>query len=111
MNAGGGEADHRVACRDILCRQQRAALGCTHCKTREIVIAILIKPRHLRRLAADQRATGFATAFRNAGDDRSGGFGVELAAGKVVEKKQRLRTLDHEIVDRHRHEVDADAAM
>ena len=111
VNARGGKPDHGVAGRDIAARQQRAALGRADRKAAEIVVAVLVEPGHLRGLAADQRAAGFAAALGDAGDDRGGGLGIELAAGEVVEKEQRLGALHDEIVDRHRDEVDADAAM
>ena len=41
-------------------------------------------------------------------NDRGRDFDVELATGKIIEKKQRLGTLDEYVVDAHGHEVDAD---
>ena len=111
MNARRGKADHRIAGRDIGPRQQRAALGGADRKARKIVIAVLVEPGHLGGLAADQRAAGFPAAFGDARNDRGGGLRIELAAGKIVEKEQRLGALDDEVVDRHRHQVDADAAV
>ncbi len=103
--------DHRIAGRDIRARQQRAALGRADRKAAEVVVAVLVETGHLRGLAADQRATGFPAAFRDAGDDRSSRLRIELAAGEVVEEEQRLGALHHEVVDRHCDQVDADAAM
>ena len=111
MKAGRSKPDHRIACGDIGPRQQRAALGGANRKAGEIVIAVLVEARHFRGLAADQRAAGFAAALGDAGNDRGGGLGVELAAGKVVQEEQRLGALHDEVVDRHRDQVDADAAM
>ena len=39
------------------------------------------------------------------------GLRIELAAGEIIQKEQRLGALHHEVVDRHRHQIDADAAM
>ncbi len=80
-------------------RQQGAAFGGAHCKTRQIVIAVLVEAGHLGSLAADQRAAGFAAAFGDTRHDGGGGFGVELAAGEVIQKEQWFRALNHEIVD------------
>jgi hypothetical protein len=44
-------------------------------------------------------------------NDRGRRLGVELAAGEVVEEEQRLGALHHEVIDRHRHEIDADPGM
>ena len=92
-------------------RQQRAAFGRADRETRKIVVAVLVEPGHFRGLAADQRAAGFPAAFGDARNDRGGGLGIELAAGEIVEEEQRLGALHHEVVDRHRHEVDADAGV
>ena len=80
-------------------------------KPAEVVIAVLVEAGHFGGLAADQRAAAFPAAFGDAGDDRRGGLGIELAAGEIVQKEQRFGALHHEVVDRHRHQVDADAAM
>ena len=111
MNARRGEADHRIARRDIGPRQQRAALGGADRKAAEIVIAVLVQAGHFGGLAADQRAAGFPAAFGDAGDDRGRGFRIELAAGEIVEEEQRFGALHDEVVDRHRDQVDADAVM
>ncbi len=111
MHPRRGEADHGIADGDVGTRQQRAALGRTHRKAREVVVAIPVEPRHFRGLAADQGAAGFPATFGDARHDRGGGFRIELSAGKIVEEEQRFRALHHEVVDRHRHQIDADAAM
>ncbi len=80
-------------------------------KAREVVIAVLVEARHFGGLAADQGAAGFPAALGDAGHDGRSRFRIELAAGKIVEEEQRFRALHHEVVDRHRHQVDADAAM
>ena len=38
-------------------------------------------------------------------------FGIELAGGEVVEEEQRLGALHHQVVDRHRDEIDADRVV
>ncbi len=111
MHAGRGQSNHGIADGDIRARQQRAAFGGADRKAAEIVVAVLVEAGHFRGLAADQGAAAFPAAFGDAGDDRSGGFRVELAAGEIVEEEQRFRALHHEVVDRHRHQVDADPAM
>ena len=111
MHARGGKANHGIAHGDIATRQQRAALGGAHGKARQIVVAVLVEPGHFRGLASDQGAAGFPAAFGNAGNDRGGGLGVEPAASKVVQEEQRFGALHHEVVDRHRDQVDADTAV
>ena len=46
-----------------------AALGGADRKAGQIVVARLVHPRHLRRLAADQRAARLPAALGDAGDD------------------------------------------
>ena len=111
VNARRGQTEHRVAGCDIRPRQQRAAFGGADCKAREIVIAVLVETRHLGGFTADQGAAGFPAPLGYAGNDGCGGLRIEFAAGKIVQKEQRLRALHHEVVDRHRHQIDADAAM
>ncbi len=91
--------------------QQGAAFGGTDCKAAEIVVAVLVQSGHLGGLAADQRTAGFTAALGDARHDRGRGLRIELAAGEVVQEEQRLSALHDEIVDRHRHQVDADAGM
>jgi hypothetical protein len=50
-------------------------------------------------------------ALGDAGDDCRALFRVELAGGEVVEKEQRLRALDDEVVDAHGDEIDADGIV
>ena len=111
MNARRRKPDDGVAGGDVGARQQRAALGRADRKATEIVIALPVEARHLRGLAADQRATGFAATLGNAGHDRGRRLRIELAAGKVVQEEQGLGALHHDVVDGHGHEVDADAVM
>ena len=108
---GRRKADHRVARRDIGTRQQRTAFGSTDGEAGKVVIAVPVQAGHLGGLAADQRAAGFPAGFRHTRNDGGRSFGIEFAAGKIVEKEQRLGALHHEIIDRHRHQVDADAAV
>ncbi len=111
MHAGGGEAEDDVAFGNVAGRQQLAALGRTHGKAREVVVAVRIHARHFGGLAADQRAASLAAALGDALHDRRTLVRVELAGGEVVEEEQRLGTLHHEIVDAHGDEVDADGVV
>ena len=111
MHTGGGEPDDDVALRDIAARQQRAAFDGADCKAGEIVIVVLIEPRHLGGLAADQRAAGLLAADRNAGDHGGADFRLEFSTCVVVEKEQRLGALHHQVVDAHGDQVDADGVV
>ena len=60
--------------------QRLAALDRADAEAGEIVIALGIHARHLRRLAADQRAAGLPAALGDDGDHPFGDAGVELRA-------------------------------
>ncbi len=111
MHARGGEADDGVASGDIGARQQRAALGGPNRESGEVIVAILVEAGHFGSLAPDQGAAGFPAALGDARDDGGRSIRIELAARKIIQKKQRLSALYHQIIDRHRDQVDADAAV
>jgi hypothetical protein len=109
VKPGRGEAEDSVARRDVIARQHAAALDGADSKAGEVEILAVIHARHLGRLAADQRRPGHAAAPGDAGEDRHARRRLELRRGEIVEEEQRLGTLDDEVVDAHRHEIDADS--
>ena len=111
MHAGRCKSDYHVAGRDIVARQQILAAHRAHGETGKVVVAGLIHAGHFRCLTADQRAARFAASGGNAFDHHRSDRGIELAAGEVVEEEQRLGPLHHEVVDRHRDEIDADGIV
>ena len=88
-----------------------AALGRPDGETREVKVARRVEARHLRRFAADQRAARLRAAFRYALDDRGRDILVESAGGKIVQKQERLRALNDDVVDAHRNQIDADRVV
>ena len=111
MRAGRGEADENIARFNVLAGQQRAALRRANGKAGQIIIAARIKPRHFRRLAADQCAAGLPTALCDAFDNLRALVRIKLAGGEIVEEEQRLRPLHDKVVDAHGDKVDADRRM
>ncbi len=111
MNAGGGEREDPVARRNVLLRQQLLALDRAEREAREVVIARGVKPRHLGGLAADERAARLLAARRDPLDHFGRLFGIELAAGEIIEKQQGLRALHHEVVHVHGDQIDADRVV
>lgn len=61
--------------------------------TREVVVAVGVHARHLRRLATDERAARLPAALRDAADDVRRLRHVELASGVVVQEDERLSAL------------------
>ena len=107
MHAGRGQAEQHVALGDAA-RQLAAALHRPDREAREVEVARRIHARHLGGLAADQRRAGLGAAGGDAFDDAGRGRDLELAGGEVVEEEQRLGALADQVVDAHRHQVDAD---
>src|SRR5262245_63587520 len=99
MHTRGRKSDQRVAARDIRSLQELAALDRTDAEAGKIVILTGIKARHLRRLAPDQRTAGKPAALANTCDDGARRRQVELAAGKVIQKEQRLGALRQNVID------------
>jgi len=111
VDPGRSEPEDNVTRCDIFARQQAITFRRSDRKPREVIIALLVDPGHLGGLAADQGASSLPAALGDTGYDRCPDLGIELAAGEIVEKEQRLGALHHEIVHRHGHEVDADRVV
>ncbi len=111
MGTAGREADQRVACADLAAVDDLVAFDDTDAETGQIVIAIGVHVGHFRSLAADQRGAGLQAALGDTRNDVGGNAGIELAAGEVVEEKQRFRALRQHVIDAHCNEVDADRVV
>ena len=61
--------------------------------------------------AAQQRTARAHAAFGDTADDRVEAFRHDAAERDVVEQEQRLGPADHQIVDNHRHQVQADGVV
>src|SRR5271166_1407770 len=106
MHAAAGQAQQHVARRHAA-RQQVAAFRRADRETGEVVIALGIQSGHLGRLAAHQRAAGFLAARCDAGDHRARLRDRQMTGREIVQEEQRLGALHHQIVDAHRHQIDA----
>ncbi len=71
----------------------------------------MVHPRHLGGFPPDQRTASLLTPRGDPADHAGGGIDIQLAGGVVVEEEQRLGALNHQIVDAHRHQIDADGVM
>ena len=70
-----------------------------------------VKARHLRRLSADQCASGLRAPLGDALHDGGHDILVELAGCKIIQEKQWLGSLNDNVVDAHGHQVDADRVV
>ena len=105
------QAQHHVARGDLLAVNDLRLFDRADGEAGQVVFTGRVHAGHLGRFAADQRATSqFATA-RHALDDSGRGGHVELAAGEIIEEKQRLGALHQDVIDAHRDQVDADRVV
>ena len=111
MRAARGEPEQRVSGDDRAAVDDALFLHHADAEAGEVVLALGIHAGHLGGLAADQRAATELAAARDALHHLRGELDVELAAGEIVEKEQRLRALHEHVVHAHRHEVDAHAVV
>ena len=65
----------------------------------------------LSSLATDQYAARLLATSSDATDNGLGNTDVEFAAHEVIQEKQRLGTLRQNVIDTHRHQIDADRLM
>ena len=107
MHAVRGKAKQNIALGHAF-GQIAATFHRAHGKTGQIKIAIMIHAGHFCRLAADQGTARCFAPGRNTGDDARGLIHIQLAGCKVVKEEQRFRPLAHQIIDAHRHQIDAD---
>ena len=77
----------------------------------DVVVAERVDARHLRGLAADERAARRAAGLGDALDELGELLGDELAGRVVVEEEERLGAAAEDVVDAVVDEVDADPAV
>ena len=112
VQAAGFDADDRIPCPDGFLAVEHPGFfhhaddGAAH-----VVFALLVKARHLRRLAADERAMVFRAGAGEALDDVGENVRLQLAGAEVIEEEQRLRAEHGDVVDAMVHEVRADGVV
>ena len=112
MQAAGGQAQHNVADSHGICAiEDFGFLNRADAETRQVVLACRVHARHLRRFAANQGAAAHLAAFSDTANHGGGGVHVELAAGEIVQKKQRLGPLHQHVVDAHGDQVNTHGAV
>mmetsp|Transcript_30321 Transcript_30321/g.90476 ORF Transcript_30321/g.90476 Transcript_30321/m.90476 type:complete len:759 (+) Transcript_30321:306-2582(+) len=112
VHARRAEADEHVSGSDLFeAGQDVSALHGADGEPGQVVVTGRVHARHLGRFAADERTAARCTAARDAAHDLAGALDVEGARGEVVEEEERLRALHDQVVDHHRHQVDADGPV
>src|SRR3546814_13192484 len=90
LNAGGGEAEYDVALLHLVARERLPTLHRADAEAGEVVVALGIHARHLRRLATDEGAAGLAAALGDAGDHGFRDAALQSACREIVEEEERL---------------------
>ncbi|MGF6655670.1 hypothetical protein OKW34_006260 [Paraburkholderia youngii] len=111
MDAARREPEHHVARSNLAAVDDLALFHRADRETGQIVFAVRIHARHFRGFAADQRAARQLAAVCNALHDGRRRADIELAAGEIVEEKQRLGALHEDVVDAHRDQILADRVV
>ena len=111
VDAARGQRDHEVAHLRLWLLLEARVLDDADAESRDIEVAGRVDVGHLGAFAADERAACDLAALRDARDHRGRVRGVELREPEIVEEEQRLGALDDEVVDVHRHTVDADRVV
>ena len=112
MQAARFDADDHVAAPDGFLAVEHLGFfhhaddGAAH-----VVFTFLIKARHLRRLAADERAIVFRARAREALDDVRENVRLKLARAEIIEEEQRLRAQHRDVVHAMVHEIRADGVV
>ncbi len=105
MEPRRAKPEQRVAGLDLASVHDLVSLYDANDGAGQVVIAGLVKVRHLGRLAADERAAVLTAAGGEALHDRLEHVGLERAGGEVVEKEERARAGDGDVVDAVVHQV------
>ncbi len=80
-------------------------------EAREIVFSGRVEARHLRRFAADQRASGRVAGARHSLDQLLDHVGIHFRHRQVIEKEERLGAEREDVVDAVIHQVRADRGV
>ncbi len=102
-----GKPDDDVACPDARAVDQVAAVDEADAGAGEVQLLVLVDPRQLRSLAAEDRAPGGAAHLGRALDELGDLVEVDAVGRDVVEQEEGLRAGRQHVVDAVRGEVGA----
>ncbi len=111
MRPGGRQAQDHVAGTCFRAVDDGFLLHHADAEARQIVVGAVIHAGHFGGLAAHQGTPGLDAPFDDAGNDPLADIDIELAAGKIIQKEQRLGALHDHIVDAHGHQIDSHAVV
>ncbi len=105
MDSRGREADDHVAFLDARPVDEPAALDEPDARPGEVELLLAVDTRQLRRLAADERDTSFATDLGGSLHEVGDRFEVDAVRGHVVEEEERIGSARRHVVDAVRGEI------
>lgn len=111
VGSRGRKRNEDIARADIGRGKDLFPLNHTHSETGKIIVIPVVHAWHLCGLTANQCASSLETSLSDTGDYIRGHRHIKLGARIVVEEVERFSTLDNEVVDAHRNEVDTDSVV
>src|SRR5579859_2347439 len=105
VQAAGGQPDYCVARTNSFAVQHPGLFHDAHNRAAHIVFAGTIKPRHLRGLAADERAAVSGATADKPLNQLAKNARFEFSGADVIQEKQRLRAQHRDVIDAVVHEV------
>src|SRR5207237_6130226 len=105
------ESENHIANSDPASVDDPAAIDHADDATCQIVLRALIHSRHLRGLTADERATSRATGLGKSTQQLRENAWLQLFRADIVEKKNRPRADDGDVVDAVIHQIGTDGVV
>src|SRR5262245_28781452 len=105
------QRQQNISGRDCFAVNDLVAIHHADDKAGDVVLAVLIEPRHLCGLATKQYATIFAATIRHAFDDTRNYIGRQLSRRDVIQKEKRPSALNQNVVHTMIDEIAADGVV
>ena len=106
-----GKPDQHIAGLDLAAGDQLVLVHRAHDEAGQVVFSVGVEAGHLRRLPADQGAAVGAAGLGYPADHGLGDFVVQLADGKIVQKKEGRGALHGDVIHTVVDQVGADGVM
>src|SRR6185295_6863886 len=111
MESHRRKANQHIAVPDRTAIDDFGAVDNSYDEPGDVVVSVGVEPRHLRRFAAKQGASGVLAGAGDAFDHGNNHVGIELAGRHVVHEKQGACALHKNVVDAVVHQIAADGVV
>ncbi|MNJ47952.1 hypothetical protein D3C77_431300 [compost metagenome] len=111
MHTAGGQANNCIARCNLASVNNLALIYYPYREPGNIILALGVHAWHFCGFATDQGAARLTAAICNSGHNRLDLGRNYFIAGEVVQEKERLRPLNDNVIDAHRHRVNPDRIM